>query len=135
MTQLPLVLLVDDEPLLRETLVEILSGEGFQAVSAGDSAAAMRLFEEMNPHLVICDVVMPGTSGIDTAKQLRQRSAAVPIILFSGQAAATDLIASAQSEGYNFEVLAKPIKPETLISVIRQQLNEAGSSSLRHAHE
>ena len=128
MTQAPLVLLVDDEPLLRDTLVQIFEGEGFRAVSAADGATAVGLAEQLRPDVVICDVLMPGTNGIETAKLIRRICSSVPIILFSGQAAATGLIEDAQSEGYDFEVLAKPIRPEFLISVIRKQLNAAGSS-------
>jgi CheY-like chemotaxis protein len=134
-TQEPLILLVDDEPLLRETLVQIFEGEGFRAVSAAEGTTAIRLAEQMRPDVVICDVLMPGTNGIETAKQIRQALPSVPIILFSGQAAATGLIESAQAEGHDFEVLAKPIRPEFLIGVIRKQLNAASQSQRALARE
>jgi CheY-like chemotaxis protein len=130
-----LILLVDDEPLLRDTLVQIFEGEGYRAVSAAEGNSAIRLTEELHPDLVICDVLMPGTNGIETAKRIRNVLPAVPIILFSGQAAATGLIESAQSEGHNFEVVAKPIRPETLLDTIRRQLNTAGSSPLMPVQE
>lgn len=130
MTQAPLVLLVDDEPLLRDTLLEIFEGEGFRAISAADGNSAIQLSKQLHPDVVICDVLMPGTNGIETAKQIRAMLPTVPIILFSGQAAATGLIESAQSEGYDFEVVAKPIRPESLLNTIRRQLNITGPSPL-----
>jgi CheY-like chemotaxis protein len=128
-------LLVDDEPLLRDTLVQIFEGEGYRAVSAAEGNSAIRLTEQLHPDVVICDVLMPGTNGIETAKQIREILPAVPIILFSGQAAAAGLIEGAQSEGHNFEVVAKPIRPEVLLDTIRRQLNTAGSSPLMPVEE
>ena len=128
MTQGPLILLVDDEPLLRDTLVQIFEGEGFRAVSAADGTTGVRIAGQLRPDVVICDVLMPGTNGIETAKHIRQALPSVPIILFSGQAAATGLIENAQSEGHDFEVLAKPIRPELLLNVIRTQLNKSESA-------
>lgn len=135
MTQSPLVLLVDDEPLLRDTLMEIFEGEGLRAISAADGKSGIQLAEQLRPDVVICDVLMPGTNGIETAKQIRATFPAVPIILFSGQAAATGLIENAQSEGYNFEVVAKPIRPEVLLNTIRRHLDAAGSSPTMSVQE
>lgn len=128
MTQQPLILLVDDEPILADSLVQILEGEGFRAASAGDGASAVRIAEQVHPDLVICDVILPGTSGIEAAKQIRRALPSIPILLFSGQAAANDMIEAAQFEGYHFEVLAKPVRPEFLISIIRERLSAAGVS-------
>jgi DNA-binding NtrC family response regulator len=63
----------------------------------------------------VTDVVMPGINGIETAKGILKILPSCRIILFSGQAVSTGLVAQARSEGYRFEILAKPINPEVLL--------------------
>ena len=67
---------------------------------------------------MVCDVIMPTMNGIDAAKDIREFLPEAHIILFSGQAAAAGLIERAESEGYRFEVFAKPIKPDVLLKHI-----------------
>jgi CheY-like chemotaxis protein len=115
MKKLPMILVVDDEPLVCDTLVQILREEGYEALSVSDGAAAVQLARHARPQVVICDVVMPGLNGIDAAKKIREFLPEAHIILFSGQAAAAGLIERAEIEGHRFEVLAKPIKPDILL--------------------
>lgn len=118
MRKVPLILVADDEPLVAHTLVQILEQEGFEAISVSNGAAAVRWAREAQPDLVICDVIMPTLNGIEAAKQISKFLPDTHIILFSGQAAAAGLIEKAQTEGYQFEILAKPIKPEVLLTTI-----------------
>ncbi len=117
------VLIVDDESTIAETLVEILNGEGFEAIaaSAGDSALASA--QTFGPDIVISDVVMPGMSGVELGIELRRILPRCRIILFSGQTATVDLLREARKHGHEFEIVAKPIKPQTLISMIRHRSN------------
>lgn len=121
----PLILVADDEPLVADTLVQILQTEGFDAISVSDGAAAVRWAREARPDLIICDVIMPSLNGIEAAKQIKGFLSLVPIILFSGQASAAGLVDKALAEGYHFEVLAKPIKPELLLENILRLLNHS----------
>ena len=113
------IVVIDDEPVIAETVVEILKEEGFQAVSAPNGTAAVELAKTLLPDIILSDVIMPGLNGIETAIQLREIVPNCKIILFSGQAATVDLLENARRQGHRFEVLAKPISPERLISVIR----------------
>jgi len=117
------VLIVDDESTIAETLVEILNGEGFEAIaaSAGDSALASA--QAFGPDVVISDVVMPGMSGVELGIELRRILPRCRIILFSGQTATVDLLREARKRGHEFEIVAKPIKPQALISMIRHRSN------------
>lgn len=112
------VLVVDDEPLIADTLVNILNGEGHQAISASDGASAIRWAEMARPDAVVTDVVMPIMDGIETAKAILKMLPRCRIILFSGQAASYDLLAKARNEGYQFEILAKPVNPTTLLEAL-----------------
>lgn len=112
------VIIVDDEPVVADTLVDILTGEGYQAISTSNGKSAIEWASRFIPDVVVSDVMMPGLNGIETAKVILKNLPRCRIILFSGQAASTDLLAKARDEGYSFEVLAKPVNPEVLLRTI-----------------
>ncbi|MGE5325206.1 MAG: response regulator, partial [Actinomycetota bacterium] len=105
-----------DEPVIADTLVNILNGEGHDALAVSDGASAVKWAELVRPDALVTDVIMPGMDGVETAKAIMKLLPNCRIILFSGQAASTDLLVKALAEGYRFEVLAKPINPEVLLA-------------------
>jgi CheY-like chemotaxis protein len=113
------VLVVDDESTIAETLVEILNGEGFQAMAAGAADSALAMARTFEPDVVVTDVVMPGLSGVELGVRIRQMLPTCRVILFSGQTATVDLLKEARKHGHEFEIVAKPIKPETFLAMIR----------------
>ncbi|HSK44022.1 MAG TPA: response regulator [Candidatus Binatia bacterium] len=113
------IIVVDDEPIIADTLVNILEGEGHDALAVSHGESAVRWAKMVLPDAVISDVIMPGINGIDTAKALMQLLPNCRIILFSGQTASVDLLANARAEGYSFEVLPKPINPEKLLEKLK----------------
>lgn len=115
------VLIVDDEPTITETLVEILNGEGFDAISASTGETAVQSARSFSPDIIISDVVMPGMNGVELGIQLRTLLPKCRIILFSGQTATVDLLRDARKQGHEFEIVPKPVKPEDLISMIRRR--------------
>lgn len=112
------IIVVDDEPVIADTLVNILNGEGYNAISASNGSSAIEWAAKFSPDVVVSDVIMPGLSGVDTAKAILKEIPNCRIILFSGQAASVDLVAEASKEGYSFEVLAKPVDPDVLLNTI-----------------
>jgi len=119
------IIVVDDEVLIAETLAEILREEGFdvRAVTAGESA--LELADEFVPDIVLSDVIMPGMTGIELGVKIRSIVPRCKIFLFSGQAATVDLLERARKQGHPFEILAKPIRPEALVRLVR---NASGQS-------
>jgi CheY-like chemotaxis protein len=115
------VLVVDDEQTITETLVEILNGEGFDAISASTGDGALSSAQSFVPDVIISDVVMPGMNGVELGIQLRTLLPKCRIILFSGQSATVDLLRDARKFGHEFEIVAKPVKPESLIAMIRRR--------------
>ncbi|HEX5433007.1 MAG TPA: response regulator [Candidatus Angelobacter sp.] len=112
------VIVIDDEPVIADTLVDILNGEGYKAVATSDGASAIKWAPLIEPDVVISDVIMPGINGIETAKAILKAVPHCRIVLFSGQAASLDLLEKAREEGYLFEVLAKPINPDILLDTL-----------------
>ena len=114
------VMVVDDESTIAHTLVEILSDEGFEVTAALTGDSAVELAGTFKPDIVLSDVVIPGMNGVEAGIKIRALLPKCRVILFSGQAATVDLLKQARNQGHEFEILAKPIRPEALISVIRR---------------
>lgn len=104
--------------MIAHTLVDILKGEGYEAVAVTEGASAVKSASAMEPDIVITDVIMPDLNGIEAAKQILKVCPRCRIILLSGQAASADLLAKATAEGYDFQVLAKPVSPDRLLSIL-----------------
>lgn len=113
------IIVVDDEPLIRDTLVNILAGEGHEAMAVPDGVSAIKWAGTFRPDAVVTDVAMPGMDGVETAKEIAKLLPGCRIILFSGQAASSGVIARALAEGCAFEVLAKPVNPGVLIEKLK----------------
>jgi CheY-like chemotaxis protein len=113
------VIVIDDESVIAHTVVEILNEEGFEATAVANGASAIDLAKDWRPDVVLSDVIMPGLNGIETGMRIRESVSNCRIILFSGQAATVDLLEKARLQGHEFRILAKPIRPEELISAIR----------------
>lgn len=113
------VLIVDDEFTIADTLVEILNGEGYEAVAAATGDSALASAQSFLPDIVISDVVMPGINGVELGIRIRRNLPKCRVILFSGQTETSDLLGQARKRGHEFEIIAKPIRPQTLLAMIR----------------
>jgi CheY-like chemotaxis protein len=111
----PVVLVVDDESVITDTLAEILNRSGYTAIPAYDAEEALEIALLMPPELLLTDVMLPGMNGIELAVRMRRIFPDCKILLFSGQAATTDLLASAARDGHRFDLLSKPIHPGDLL--------------------
>jgi CheY-like chemotaxis protein len=114
------VLVVDDEELIAESVAEILRTEGFDAIAAFSGHEAMEVTRELCPDIVLTDVLMPDMDGVETAIRIREACPKTRILLFSGQAATSDLLERAKSKGHQFELLPKPLHPTRLIAAINR---------------
>ena len=114
------VLVVDDERVVANSIAQILSLHGFETRVAYDGREAIREVLEDCPDAIISDVVMPRISGIEAAKAIQEMCPEARILLFSGQAATSDLLRVAEEQGYSFELLPKPVHPEVLLSKLNQ---------------
>lgn len=117
--QRPRVLVADDERVIADTLAMILNQSGFQARVAYSGEKAVELASEFRPDMLISDVIMGGLNGIDAAIRIREILPSIKILLFSGQAATADLLEKARVQGYEFEILAKPVHPQDLLAKLR----------------
>ena len=126
---LPLVLVVDDEPLIVETLAAILNGSGLAALTAPDGLAALEIARLMPPEMLITDVAMPGMNGFDLAIEVTRIVPDCDIILFSGQASTSDLVEMHRRTGHEFLTLNKPVHPADLLAHVNECLGRRGWST------
>jgi DNA-binding response OmpR family regulator len=113
------ILVVDDEQLIAETVAAILNAHGFEALEATSGEDALRLAQSFQPDVVLSDVLMPRMNGVDLGVRLRNEFPRTRVLLFSGQAATSELMRRAEEKGYHFELFPKPIHPEELIARLR----------------
>jgi CheY-like chemotaxis protein len=118
----PVVLVVDDESVIADTLAEILSRSGYTGVAEYDGDSALETALLTPPEMLITDVVLPGMTGIELAVTVRRIFPDCKIILFSGQASTADLLASARADGHHFTLLNKPLHPQDLLQRVSEGL-------------
>jgi DNA-binding NtrC family response regulator len=116
------VLVVDDEKRIADTLIAILRLKDYQAEAAYNGPSGIEMYRRLQPALVISDVVMPGMNGIEMAIALQQEFSKCRVLLFSGQGATSEILERARSQGYDFEVLAKPVHPDHLLERVTQMI-------------
>lgn len=114
------VLIVDDQRLIADTLAEILNNTGFDAVAAYDGFDALDKASRFHPHWIVTDVLMPRMNGVELAIALQKNYPGSSILLFSGQAGISEILNEGHRQGYQFELLAKPIHPMKLIERLKQ---------------
>jgi two-component system, OmpR family, phosphate regulon response regulator OmpR len=118
------ILVVEDDPRLRERLARYLTGEGFRVTAAGDAAEARTQLRAINPDLMVLDVMMPGESGLDLTQSLRVESGQnMPILLLTARGSPEDRIAGFEAGADDY--LGKPFEPRELVLRIRALLRRA----------
>lgn len=120
------VLVVDDEPTLRDVVADVLRMDGYRVVMAGDGLEALSVFRETAPSLIILDLMLPGIDGFEVARHVREESA-VPIIVLSARDSDIDKI-----RGFRLQVddyVTKPFSPLELLMRVKAVLRRSGGVS------
>jgi CheY-like chemotaxis protein len=119
----PLVLVVDDERVIADTLSIILRRSGFSTMTAYDGESALELAGAVAPELLLSDVMMgPGMDGTELAMAVVSAFPNCKVLLFSGHAATRDLLDRASESGHTFTLLTKPLHPADLLGRINESL-------------
>lgn len=113
------ILVVDDEPSIREMLKDLLESAGFECIESRDMHEAYRLIKELNPHLVLLDWMLPGGSGIELLQILmkREKAKSLPIIMLSANTREDDIILALNMGASDY--VKKPFSPQELLARIR----------------
>jgi DNA-binding response OmpR family regulator len=111
----PKILIADDEKLIADTLALILNQGGFEARAVYTCQNALEVAPSFQPDVLVSDVLMADSNGVDAAIQMRALLPDIRVFLLSGQTAMRDMIAQSQAGDLGFEVLIKPVHPQELI--------------------
>ncbi len=123
-----LVLVVDDnedERIIARTLLGIA---GYRVIDAGDAQKGLGLAERRRPDLIVLDLMMPGTNGLDALKALRERPATreIPVVLYTAYA---DVFADEIDQAGPVQVLRKPLRGTDFLDSVRWMLAEGRRGS------
>jgi two-component system nitrogen regulation response regulator NtrX len=118
-----IILVVDDEPDIRELLQEILEDEGYQVHAAENAAAARRLRAEHKPDLILLDIWMPDEDGITLLKDWLRDDGLCPVIMMSGHATVETAVEATRLGAYDF--LEKPLSLAKLLVTVERALEAA----------
>ena len=116
------ILVVEDEPTLRETLAEALETDGFQVITAGDGREALTRFRADRPDLVLLDLMMPELSGVEVCRIIRAESG-VPIIMLTAKDSELDKVVGLELGADDY--VTKPFSLRELTARIRAQFRRA----------
>jgi two-component system, OmpR family, phosphate regulon response regulator OmpR len=125
----PHILVIDDDRRIRELLKSYLSENGFRVTDAADANEARRKMKGLAFDLLILDVMMPGETGLDLARSLREIRTTVPILMLSALADSADRIAGLMSGSDDY--LPKPFEPRELLLRVQNLLRRTAPASLQ----
>ncbi len=122
------VLVVEDEQSLREPLVYILEREGFEVFEAADGPAALVQWKERKPDLILLDLMLPGMSGVDVCREIRNHST-VPIIMVTAKDSEVDKVVGLEIGADDYVV--KPYSTRELLARIKAVLRRGSVPDAR----
>jgi two-component system response regulator MprA len=114
------LLVVDDEPALRETLARALTTEGYEVETAPDGVAALAVAARTEPDAIVLDVLMPGADGLEVTRRLRSSGRRTPILLLTARDAVDDRVAGLDAGADDY--LVKPFALDELLARVRALL-------------
>jgi CheY-like chemotaxis protein len=122
MGETKIVLVIDDDPDIIETVQTILSAKGYVVISASSGKQGFEVLQKVNPDLVLCDMMMEAIdSGMQTAQQIKRYNSEIPVFLLSSIAEMTAATTQIRELGFN-GIIQKPVEPARLVSIVQSIL-------------
>ena len=123
------ILVIDDEPAIKDMLQIALDAAGFKVVLAEDAKQAYPIIIDTPPDLILLDWMMPGTSGIELLRRLRRDEINVPVIMLTAKVEEASKIAGLDSGADDY--IAKPFSPRELVSRVKAILRRTSEESIK----
>ena len=123
------ILVVEDEPDISKLVSYNLAQERFKVLTAEDGEQALKLIQREKPHLVVLDLMLPGLSGMEVCKILRDQpeTAKLPILMLTAKASETDRVVGLEMGADDY--LAKPFSPREMVARVRAILRRANNAA------
>jgi DNA-binding response OmpR family regulator len=128
MRRVETVLVVDDEPVIRDVVVQYLRREGYATLEAEDGDAARNVLEREWPNLVVLDLMLPGTDGLALCRWIRDRSQ-LPVIMLTARGEEADRIVGLELGADDY--VTKPFSPRELVARVRTVLRRGNTAEQR----
>jgi phosphate regulon transcriptional regulator PhoB len=127
------ILVVEDEPDISKLVSYNLTQERFKVLTAEDGEQALKVIQREKPNLVVLDLMLPGLSGMEVCKILRERpeTAKLPILMLTAKAGETDRVVGLEMGADDY--LAKPFSPREMVARVRAILRRANSAASAEA--
>lgn len=114
------ILVIDDEPAVRESFVYALTGEPYSVDAAASGVEGIEKAEGARPDLIFLDLRMPGMDGVEVLRRLQNRCSAVPVYIITAfRREYMQPLKEAAAEGLRFDVMDKPLEPEQIRLLVR----------------
>jgi DNA-binding response OmpR family regulator len=113
----PHVLVVDDDPVVRDVLLRYLTRDGLSAEAVADGASAMAAFEARQPDLVILDLMLPRIDGLEVFRRMREADPASAVLMLTARGRETDRVVGLESGADDY--VAKPFSPREIVARVR----------------
>ncbi len=120
----PNVLVVDDDAATRDGLTALLESWGYHASAVSNGQAALQRCNQDLPHAIVCDLIMPGMTGLQFIEAIHERVHQVAIIMLTGQATIETAVQAIKLGAYDY--LPKPLEPSKLRAVLEKGLKQVG---------
>ena len=120
------VLVVDDEPVLRESLARSLRFEGYAVTTAADGVEALERLPDARPDVLVVDVMMPRLDGVAVCRQLRSAGDTTPVLMLTARDAVRDRVLGLDAGADDY--LVKPFAHEELLARLRAMLRRTATS-------
>jgi two-component system response regulator ResD len=117
------VLVVDDDPIVRDVLERYLTLEGFAVTSAADGAAALDAFDGAEPDLIVLDLMLPRVDGFEVFRRIRARRESTAVIMLTARGQETDRVVGLESGADDY--VAKPFSPREMVARCRAVLRRS----------
>ncbi|MBI4523140.1 MAG: sigma-54-dependent Fis family transcriptional regulator [Deltaproteobacteria bacterium] len=118
------ILVVDDDPDIREVLSDRLQSLGYRVLLASNGRASLELLERQNPHMILLDIEMPDMSGLEVLREIRRRGADVTVVMITAHGTIERAVQAMKEGAYDF--IRKPFEPEHIALTVQKALEREG---------
>jgi len=114
------ILVVDDDPDIREILKDRLDSLGYRVLTAAGAAEGLELLEKQNPQIVLLDIEMPGMSGLEALRQIRKKELDITVVMITAYGTIERAVEAIREGAYDF--IPKPFEPDHIALIVQRAL-------------
>ena len=117
----PRILVIDDEPAIRDSLTMILEYDGYEVMQAATGDEGVKLVERESPALVFCDIKMPGMDGLEVLQKLHHMVGVMPVVIITGNADIQNAVEATRLGAFDF--IEKPVERDRILLTARNAID------------